>query len=87
VAFSPTIDIIYNLARASRIKNKPVVNQHRSVEVLEALLKESERKNEEQVRHHQDCDSHCDSHAHSLSLSSCAPRPDSFSTCRPSWSG
>lgn len=36
--------------RASRIKNKPVVNQHRSVEVLEALLKESERKNEEQAR-------------------------------------
>ena len=29
---------------ASKIKNKPVVNQHRSVEVLEVLLKETKRK-------------------------------------------
>jgi hypothetical protein len=36
--------------RASKIKNKPVMNQHRSVEVLEALLKVSEHKNEEQVQ-------------------------------------
>jgi hypothetical protein len=39
-----------SVLRASKIKNKPVMNQHRSVEVLEALLKVSEHKNEEQVQ-------------------------------------